>query len=230
MNLRLWLSTSLSLSFSNSSLRLLLIQLAALMVAAAVSRAESVSLSDPGSSLRRYDSVSIIYYDLDGETVQALQEQMARIGPVDRFNRRREAYTHWFLKWAWPSNGQGVPQLNAAQVDVEIIVTLPRWFPPEPQSEAAGQWERYLRAVVAHEKGHIESALNGADTLKRKLRSIPRGEWNAAAASRLARSVVSKLHRFDREYDQRTDSGRKEGVVLSRQEQQLTLSGGADGP
>lgn len=159
--------------------------------------------------------VQIIYYDIEGDDATSLRESMKRIGPIDLYQRRRDAYTRWSLEWTWPLQDASQPVLEYAQVDPEITVTLPRWIPSSEQHPLRIPWKRFIEAVVAHEREHVQQALLASKEMKQALRRVQRKDWTLKKAHAVARSIVSKLHHFDSEYDRKTASGAKQGIFLS---------------
>jgi predicted secreted Zn-dependent protease len=104
-------------------------------------------------------------------------------------------------------------------VEAHAHVLVPRWRPPRSAPEAlAAEWDRYLAAVEAHERGHVDIAIEAARTLLRELEALARfHDLKAlrAAASEAAVAVIAAAHEEERAYDASSEHGALQGAWLS---------------
>lgn len=99
------------------------------------------------------------------------------------------------------------------QVTMEITIELPRWVgrdsAPAPQQR---EWDRFLRALEAHEQGHERIARAGAQTMHRRLQRTQARDLQDAFEDEKQR-----IKRQDKAFDKRTDHGRRPlpGTVIT---------------
>jgi len=121
-----------------------------------------------------------------GHTGRALKRQMDLLGPKGFW-----AYTKWRLSWTF-----------RCKVNLTITYTLPelrnRDQVPLP---VRGRWDRMLKNLITHEKGHGQLGRNAARDV-------------AAAHCIHGRRIVNHWSAQDKVYDTRTDHGLTQGVVM----------------
>ncbi len=164
-----------------------------------------------------YPAVHVVRYPVFGDTLQALQASMRAHGPVDLHHQRRDGYTHWHVRWWWNSTADGSPQFETSKVALSVTVTLPDWRDrgkASPELQAA--WDGYFRALVAHERQHIEIVYREFPEIERVLRSLAATERRATAqqAHLVGETLLRKIRALDAELDVRTNHGVNEGVCL----------------
>lgn len=167
-------------------------------------------------SLNADPNVRVDWYTISGSSESELREALNRLGPVDQFGKRRDAYTAWQVTWRWPFKG-GKAQFSDTKARYEIVVTLPRWERPSavrPELEQA--WSRFNQALLRHEYNHVQHVRENYDEIESE---IQRAAGNSSVlsyqeANARARRVIALIQRLDKEYDQDTLSGRTEGVLF----------------
>jgi predicted secreted Zn-dependent protease len=158
--------------------------------------------------------VEIQWYDVAGETAEELREQLERFGPVDQFGRRRDAYTQWHVRWSWPFNGHE-PIFEETDSEYSAVVHLPRWLDKHAASEdLQKQWDKFVSAVIQHEFQHILHIKEHHTRIEKRIQRAAQENphLDSKTANAIARKVVNKIHKLDRLYDKRTESGKLEGV------------------
>jgi len=100
------------------------------------------------------------------------------------------------------------------QLQVRIVVHLPRWQPPRPLAEQEqGNWPQALAALRSHETGHAAHAEQAAQVLDTRLQAL-RGKLYSGCPSlqrtidRMRIRTLTQLELQDSLYDQVTDFGR----------------------
>lgn len=79
------------------------------------------------------------------------------------------------------------------------------------------EWERYHFSLLKHEAHHVQMAIDSASALQRELRRrAHQPGFGYIEANRFATRELTRLRNKDKEYDRRTDHGKKEGVLLLR--------------
>jgi predicted secreted Zn-dependent protease len=98
-------------------------------------------------------------------------------------------------------------------VTMEITIELPRWVGRDSAKGAEQrEWDRFMRALEAHELGHERIAHSGAQTMYRRLQRTSARDLQDAFEEERA-----KIKRQDKAFDKRTDHGRKPlpGTVIT---------------
>lgn len=106
--------------------------------------------------------------------------------------------------------------IQDAEVDLDLVVTLPEWM-PEPGTDPAllRDWGRFRRALAAHESRHQAIALGGAEAAYRAVAGLYRDSCEEAVAEargRLERLGV-EVSAAHRRYDSETEHGKREGAA-----------------
>ena len=162
-----------------------------------------------------------VRYQIQGDTVGALSEQMGQLGTLDKRSGVRYAGS---LKWAyrWRINyrfSSGKCRVKRAAIRLDLKYTLPSWWPSSSASpDLVGNWDRFLEAVRGHENGHGALAIAGGRTMLKKLRALsPRYSCSAlnTAAKRVFARESERVSTVEDAYDARTDHGATQGAILS---------------
>ncbi|MCW5588752.1 MAG: DUF922 domain-containing protein [Legionellales bacterium] len=159
------------------------------------------------------------HYSIQGKTIEDVRQAMN----IARLNHPELtdfcAYTKWQVNWQYryfPSQ-QGC-RLNNIEVTANIIILLPRWENVASTDLVSRQsWERFYHALVRHERGHREIAINAANAIARELNLQPMAS-NCQVLTQLANEKGNQLLQSYRakeiEYDRITDHGRTQGAIL----------------
>jgi predicted secreted Zn-dependent protease len=171
----------------------------------------------PAAATQFTDQISIehariIYYDIAGSTADELRNSMNQLRPNDPYdgNKPVDSYTDWYISWNWPGYGTENCDLSAAEVSYRINIIMPRWIPPADASpELIVKWERYIRNLTFHEKGHVENVVNNYLTVKTAIQNA-----SCLTAETEAQKALVALRKFDSNYDKETDHGETQGAVF----------------
>ena len=116
------------------------------------------------------------------------------------------AETRWAIDWTWPDGGKCAP----VTVTADVVVRFPRWDPPaDAPAHTVGNWQRYVRALTHHERGHVDRIRGVVDQMPAVLGAA--GCEAVAARGREALALVAELNRA---FDDETGSGQQEGATL----------------
>ena len=135
-------------------------------------------------------------YSVDGRTLGEVFADMSRRGPtVD--GRAAQASTDWSLGWEYDLISEGdLCRLIDVRVTLSMTTTLPYWFDLDHAivRDARAQWDRFMRDLRTHERGHQDIARDGAAALVQALIQL-RGP-DCARLSREAQGTAER-HRAD---------------------------------
>lgn len=177
--------------------------------ASSTSGGSRVSDLDPGLHL----SVRTSYYRIRGSSVSDLRSGIGRHGPG-----KFDAVTKWSTQYAFTSApaADGCSPENV-RVELSVEFVLPKWSPDTGAPPALRSlWSDYSSALRRHESIHRRIAEAGAKELLRALRDLgpfPCERLDQTAA-RTARRIVRQTSERQRQYDDATNHGSSQGVVL----------------
>ncbi len=126
------------------------------------------------------------YYDVDATTIDGLLQQMAARGPNGFWG-----YTSWYVRWS-----------GSCRLSVDIDMTLPRHVRPDSLPDRVRQrWDRMLIALTIHEDQHARFGIGAAQEIEK-------------AGCNGAYDILDKWIEAEKDFDRRTQHGRRDGVVL----------------
>jgi predicted secreted Zn-dependent protease len=150
-----------------------------------------------------FPQAQIQYYDITGSTELDLRHQMSAYGPEGY-----DAYTRWYIRWNWPGRGEVKCELKEAVASYEVTVTFPRWIPTaEATPELVEKWNRYVRALAAHERVHVDNVVKRFPAVLAAIKNA-----TCLTAESAAQAALEPIRQFDRQYDLDTDHGRTQGA------------------
>lgn len=159
------------------------------------------------------------YYSINGSTAQELRAQMRKLGPTEN-STPYDAYTKYYVKWRYHlSASQNGCQLTDIRVSVDTSHIYPRWDDYDNGSaRLQANWSRYFAKLTAHERQHARHGSNAASEIDAMLSQLP-AMANCDVLDRTANdqayAILGRYQRADGEYDQRTNHGIDEGVILN---------------
>jgi predicted secreted Zn-dependent protease len=155
-------------------------------------------------------------YRVTGQTVREIRRSINAARPWK--GHTTDALTKWQVTWSYTTraSGDGV-ELLALQTKTTIVITLPRWQPAEPVTDAAlwEEWNGYLRALLIHEDGHKQIGLAAAVEVRQHIRAAGRSNTHAqlgAEINRVGQAVLTDFRKRDLAYDQKTQHGLTQGA------------------
>lgn len=95
---------------------------------------------------------------------------------------------------------------DGEKLTLKTQIYLPVWkYPPETDQEDIEEWERFIKALNFHEKGHVEISKHFVKRLYRTLKKAPSSQRFA-----LFHEAHEQLEALQEAYDLQTDHGRKQ--------------------
>jgi predicted secreted Zn-dependent protease len=158
------------------------------------------------------------FYDVEGATLTDVRASLKARRPVDRSGIPHHAITRWHADWKFKlRRTRGACRLHAIAVTLTITQTLPRRA-PHPTADAAmvERWDRYERALRAHEAGHRNAALNAATTIATELAALsaPACDGLVDEANRRGQAIREAHIAIEVDYDRATRHGATTGALL----------------
>lgn len=164
-------------------------------------------------------SVNSVRYDISGDSVYALLEEMRENSPIVDNGKIYFGHTRSDMRWNYGFRLQkGGYAITSAEVAVEITFTLPRRVGvSQTRSRVSSEWERYLASLELHENGHADFAIAEAHRLHARL-TAPRVFKTADALRKFVAAegsaALAASREANSEYDADTNHGATQGTVL----------------
>jgi predicted secreted Zn-dependent protease len=126
------------------------------------------------------------------------------------------AYTAWNVKWDFGMgrDGKGC-RVTRASTTVAVEYTMPRWKPPANADRATRQsWERFIKALKAHEDGHRDIGIGAARAIENVVGNMTRVPCDdlSRKASEAAKKILNDARKKEVEYERRTQHGVQQGA------------------
>ena len=159
------------------------------------------------------------YYYIEGGSALVLIAQMDKKGPVGVDGRNHPARTKWDVQWRYRHNMHGgVCKMEKVSVMIGMTTVRPRWR-EEAQGPASlkKRWAQLIEAVDRNESYHKQQALEAGRQIEQMLNALtPEKTCDALTetANSAATDILGSHQSESRDYDLRTDYGRKTGVSL----------------
>jgi predicted secreted Zn-dependent protease len=161
---------------------------------------------------------SYAYYDVGGSSISDLASQISQLGPREN-GTRWAAATTWSLDWRYAhlATDNTCRALNPT-VTVNVTFALPRWAAAASASPiATSAWYAFSDAVLHHEQGHRDLAIEAGNELLAALWRQPAAascaEYDLGVRA-LVQGIVEDYQSRQTEYDLWTGHGVAQGAVL----------------
>lgn len=174
-----------------------------------------------------YTIIDVNTYPVSGTTQDALLASLRRHGPKSHghdffgLTETQMAYRYW------KEMGEDGCRLEQIRVDLNVVITLPRWDAPrQAPYDLRRDWTRFDQSLRRHEDGHREIAEWGAKEIYHALRNLrtPTCETIDAAAQRTAQALREIGERRQATYDRQTGHGRTQNAVWPQSAHAATRS------
>jgi len=164
--------------------------------------------------------VSIIYYDVEGNTVQQLQNSIAGhdwgVVPAHGTGTARVVWdydvSHRLREEA------GSCRYVEVKLNGSIVEELPRWQAPAGADSAlVARWNTFITNLETHEQEHVDLGLQAAKEIHDTLINFPpQPTCDELTAKGDARTdeIYDKYEQRNIEYDKRTNHGVTQGAAL----------------
>ncbi len=151
------------------------------------------------------------YYAVAGADMRELRTNINRARPG---KGEFDAETVWNVNWRYAiERTDGGCRCKTVTTSVSITITLPRWVNYTNASpEMKARWADFIIPLLEHEAGHGKFGLGAANELRKQLGELRVDggcEGFRRKADETAERVIDDFKRREREYDVRTDHGRR---------------------
>ena len=159
------------------------------------------------------------YYEVCGCCDKDLQCDLKQKCITWTDGKKYDSVTNWKVKWDY--NHKRTSQACTADsflATVDVVFHLPKWVKtdnaPQPLVE---KWDRYLKKLMEHEKGHRDRAVDAATELMHAVAELPPARTCAGLdreVNTLSQTRMNKLIEEQKEYDAATNHGIAQGAVF----------------
>ena len=147
-----------------------------------------------------YGDIEWVSYTVSGTTLQDV---------VDAVSHLPEAGSaEWFPDYSYEADASGT--VSDATVHVGWKITLPQWDGYDSATPTAqAEWDRFLAALEAHERGHL-------DLVDQQLRDLDTKMIGHSVhdAQQAFNTALAALQTASNTYDAGNDHGRNAGTVI----------------
>jgi len=159
------------------------------------------------------------YYEIYGETAEALRQAMKVQGIVWKDGNTYDAFTSWNVSWAFERRfGREGCTIESVRTVVKVTQRFPKWKDisyalPDLQDK----WNAYIKALKEHEDGHKDIAVQAAREIESSLPNLgasPSCEDLTIRANGLAMEILEKYKNLEEAYDEATRFGETQGAVF----------------
>jgi len=157
-------------------------------------------------------------YVVEAKDKGSLLSDINNASPIRQDGEVFHAYTDTYVNWNyWWDKRKSYCKFNRVETSVKITYTFPRLSIKTQSSEVKEVWNQFYPALVEHENGHGQIAIEAAQEIERSLRNMPSySNCNLLSkkANDKAQSILDEFAPKHRDYDIKTDHGKTQGAYL----------------
>jgi len=148
----------------------------------------------------------------------SLSQVLNDASPVKEDGKIFHAHTDTYVDWKyWWTKRSDYCKLNRVETTVQITYILPKLDISTRNTKVKKIWKKYLPAVVKHEKGHANIAINAAKEIEVeliKMEAYRNCDELSKKANQKAKAILNKYKPQHKTYDIKTDHGKTQGADL----------------
>ena len=159
------------------------------------------------------------FYEVSGTNTFDLNRELIQKSPVRYNGKVLHGDTQWKIGYDYEcKHKNGYWYVDRVVTTVDIQFTLPKWkdYRRAHRNEQK-KWDAYYRALLKHETGHKDIAINSARSIEDRLLNMERVTDRADLERRvksIAETIFQECKELQAQYDAKTDHGRNRGVLL----------------
>ena len=159
------------------------------------------------------------YYEIYGETAEALRHAMNVQGIVWKNGNTYDAFTSWNVSWAFERRfGRKGCTIESVRTVVKVTHRFPKWkdisYAP---LDLQDKWNAYMKALKEHEDGHKDIAVQAAREIEVflvDLAPFSSCEDLTIRANASAMQILEKYKKQEEAYDEATRFGVTQGAAF----------------
>lgn len=159
------------------------------------------------------------YYEINGCSEHELHSDLKKKCIPGNNGKKFDSITSWDVKWEYDHDRDSrVCATDSFRVTVNIRYRYPKWARTEDASPSlAEKWDRYLRNLILHEKGHRDRVAEATSDLTRAVAGMPPAPTCAELDRKvraLSRERMEQLNEDQKSYDAATRHGATQGAIF----------------
>ncbi|WP_072680834.1 DUF922 domain-containing protein [Arcobacter sp. LA11] len=158
----------------------------------------------------------IKYYDIYPKSKKDIKTQLLSKSPIKKSGEKLYADTVWEVNTSYEYKGKC--RVTKVYVDLNIKTILPRLTPKKSvKFSVKNPFSKFERKLISYQKKHEKFAVQAAKEIEKKLLSYgsPRDCDKFRKQIRVdKKKIIKKYRKKSKEYDKKTDYGRKKGVKI----------------
>ena len=163
-------------------------------------------------------TVATNHYLVSGSTLREIRQSIDRLRPGGKTNGH-DALTAWKIGWnVQVSPVAGQYRVTSFTTTTSVTMTMPSWRAPTNAAPSVMQrWMPYYSALQKHEAAHATNGMMAAVELRKRVAEIGADSSHIQLQQRVqavADAVIAEFKQRDKDFDQKTDHGRKDGASL----------------
>ena len=156
-------------------------------------------------------------YAVHARADQGLREALNAATPITVDGKRFHGHTHWNVHWQywWQEDAAGRCRITRVRTRLSTRVQMPDLRRATPTQQA--RFERYQKALHAHEQGHVQFGREAAQAIDRAIAALPTASNCAALGERantLGQRLLAEHVAREKAYDRNTEHGASQGAKL----------------
>ena len=156
-------------------------------------------------------------YPVHARAGQTLREALNAATPITSHGQRFHGYTHWNVRWNfwWQQDGAGRCRITRVATRLRTRVQMPELRTGTATQEA--QFQRYHRALYAHEQGHVQFGRQAAQAIDQGIAALPEAPdcpTLERQANALGHRLLAEQAAQEKAYDRDTRHGATQGAKL----------------
>lgn len=162
-------------------------------------------------------NIEFNHYYISPMKVNEVVAELFSNTPIKMGSEKYLAETNWQIKYKYNSQyNVKLCKVDTVSVDLDVEYIMPQVSNSVP-AKIKHKFKRFYKKLLTHEQTHKNNGLKAAKEIERKIRAKSQ-EKNCdilnSKIKKMADSIISKYARLDRLYDERTQHGRSEGLVV----------------
>lgn len=158
-------------------------------------------------------------YTVEANDKGSLFSAINNASPIREGGEVFHAHTDTYVNWNyWWDKRNNYCKLNRVETTVTITYTLPRLSSKTQDAEVKRIWNKYYPALIEHEEGHGQIAIDAAQVIERGLRnmsSYSSCDLLSKKANAKAQRILDKFSQKHLDYDNKTNHGKTQGAYLN---------------
>jgi predicted secreted Zn-dependent protease len=157
------------------------------------------------------------YYEVTGSTPQQVRASLDQLGPTHtRDGMRYDSLTYEKTTWRFTFRGLPNCAITGTTVTAQILIRFPRLRTDAGTPASLKQaFAAYTDKLMLHQRGHVQKIVETARQIEIGIGGLPAIQdckGLERSANRLGHNLLKNLHRWRRDYDDRTLHGRTQGA------------------